>query len=323
MDQQTKSCIPASSLFEEDVESKDFVTRWGFLTLCDFVVDPEFEEYIPFNPSNVKKGDVLFLRGIYAPHFFEKVEPLIQVPYVILSHGFFKDAFKEEYLPYLERPNLIAWFGAHPANITHKKFHPIPLGVNSPNSLTFLARKEYTPESFCKAIERYSDIFKQLRSLPKENLLYSNFTQDTHEDRAKVAALLNDKEFCLVDQPTERVRYLEHMFCLTREEGYYRSYLERMAACKFVLSPRGAGIDCYRNWAALLAGCIPILLDCQLSPLFEELPVLLITKWEDLTEEFLNYHYERIMKKQYSLKKLYCAYWKEEINRVKKEFFQK
>ena len=112
------------------------------------------------------------------------------------------------------------------------------------------------------------------------------------------------------------------MFCLPNKNDYYLAYLTRMASCKFVLSPRGTGIDCYRNWAALLVGCIPILLDCQLKPLFQDLPVLLIDKWEDLTEEFLNEQYEKITAKQYSLKKLYCSYWLDEINNVKKEFFE-
>ncbi len=317
------SLSQAVPLFIEDAVSKDFIIRWEFAKICDFVFDLERDESVFFNPSEVKAGDLIFLRGMNAPQFFKDKAPLITVPYVIVTHGFYKDSFKEEYLPYLEDPNLIAWFGVHPCEQLHEKFYPLPLGVNAPNSLATLAKKEYSPTSYCTAIEGYNDLFKNLRNSEKTNLLYSNFTPSTHEDRIKVAELFNDKDFCLVEQKTEYKRYLEHMFCLSNHNEYYQAYLKQMASCKFVLSPRGAGIDCYRNWAALLVGCIPILVDCQLKPLFQDLPVLLVDKWEDITEEFLNYQYEKITAKQYSLKKLYCSYWLDTITQVKKEFLEK
>lgn len=41
----------------------------------------------------------------------------------------------------------------------------------------------------------------------------------------------------------------------------FRQNLENMQMSKFVLSPQGAGIDCLRNWEALLVGTIPIITD--------------------------------------------------------------
>ena len=86
-----------------------------------------------------------------------------------------------------------------------------------------------------------------------------------------------------------------------------------MAHYKFALSPRGWGPDCYRTWEALLVGTIPIVRRCQfdmylvrsddvvdsgmkctitspaggeLDKLYQDLPVLIIDNWEELTDEF-------------------------------------
>jgi hypothetical protein len=42
---------------------------------------------------------------------------------------------------------------------------------------------------------------------------------------------------------------------------------------------------------------------------FNDLPILFIENWEDITEDFLNEQYEIIMNKTYNLEKLDVNYW--------------
>jgi hypothetical protein len=62
---------------------------------------------------------------------------------------------------------------------------------------------------------------------------------------------------------------------------------KNMTNYAFVLSPFGNGMDCHRTWEALLCGCIPIVRTSVFSDLFDELPVLIVEKWEDVTLQLL------------------------------------
>lgn len=66
------------------------------------------------------------------------------------------------------------------------------------------------------------------------------------------------------------------------------------AQCAFVASPLGNGMDCHRTWEALALGCIPIVKRTTLSPLFEDLPVLQVEDYKDITLEALTEFYEHI-----------------------------
>jgi hypothetical protein len=81
----------------------------------------------------------------------------------------------------------------------------------------------------------------------------------------------------------------------------------------FVLSPRGAGLDCHRTWEALAIGVIPIMLSSSIDDLFYDLPVLIVESWSMINKEFLQTQYEKIHKKilenQYNMEKLTLNYW--------------
>lgn len=62
---------------------------------------------------------------------------------------------------------------------------------------------------------------------------------------------------------------------------------KNMTQYAFVLSPFGNGMDCHRTWEALLCGCIPIVRSNVFKELFEDLPVLIVDKWEDITPTLL------------------------------------
>ena len=53
----------------------------------------------------------------------------------------------------------------------------------------------------------------------------------------------------------------------------------------------------------------------QAHPFFEGLPILLIDRWDELTEEFVNTKYREISSKKYDVSKLYMSYWADIINK--------
>ena len=90
-------------------------------------------------------------------------------------------------------------------------------------------------------------------------------------------------------------------------------YYKEISKFKFVLSPPGAGIDCHRTWEVLYLGCIPIVESSTINELYEDLPVLVVAKWDDISKEFLERKYEEIKikreKGEYNMDKLYIQYW--------------
>ena len=66
-----------------------------------------------------------------------------------------------------------------------------------------------------------------------------------------------------------------------------RQFLHEMGRHRFVLSPRGNGLDAHRTWEAMLVGAIPIVRHSPLHPLYDRLPVLVVADWPDVTPRLL------------------------------------
>jgi hypothetical protein len=299
----------------------DFIVRWGFQKMCDHVFDPRTVKWahptstevggVRCNPEAVKMGDTIFVRDIEL--FMKEMHPLIKVPYIIVTHGEFRDTCMEYHLTFLEDEKIIAWFSIHPPKQSHSKFFPIPLGISQ--------------GADCKD-PSLNNFFIKCRTIPKTGLAYLNWSIEQNPERAYVGEVFKDRSDL----------YFRSVFLP------FKQYLEEMAHYKFALSPRGWGPDCYRTWEALLVGTIPIVRRCQfdqyivrganvvdpgakcsltsqqgseLDKLYQDLPVLVIDRWEELTPEFLTQKYSEITSKTYSLEKLYLAYWQSKIQQVK------
>lgn len=84
----------------------------------------------------------------------------------------------------------------------------------------------------------------------------------------------------------------------------------------FVVSPPGEGLDCHRTWEALCLGCIPILLSSPLDDLFEDLPVLIISSWTDLSRDLLYKTMLEYKNREFKMEKLNLSYWTNQILRM-------
>ena len=95
-------------------------------------------------------------------------------------------------------------------------------------------------------------------------------------------------------------------------ESTFHNYYETIARSKFMLCPRGCGLDTYRMWDCLYLGCIPIVVKYAGYKDFEDLPILFIDKWEDylsIDENYLNKKYDEMLDVNYNYDKLKFSYW--------------
>jgi len=80
----------------------------------------------------------------------------------------------------------------------------------------------------------------------------------------------------------------------------YSDYIESLSSYKFVVSPEGNGIDCHRHYEALLAGAIPVVeRNFKIQEKYKGCPILYTSDYSELTPEYLEKQYNRMLDKEY------------------------
>jgi hypothetical protein len=82
-----------------------------------------------------------------------------------------------------------------------------------------------------------------------------------------------------------------------------------IASSKFVLSPSGKGLDCYRTYESLYLGAYVVVLSGSLDEMYDNLPVLIVDSWHEVTENLLNETYHRFHNSVFDFDKLFTRYW--------------
>jgi len=301
----SKSCVllcllnylvfPTCLLSAPHVSSFPYLAPDTFRQFCTFVLD----EDASFDPALVQKGDFVYVKPEFFEQFFSTYHPYITCCYILILQDSDLDT-PGAYKKYLDDEKIFMWF-ARNMDCFHPKLQPIPIGLVN----------QISPYG---DIEIISQVIQQLEhgNIPNKLLLYLNFgiSHVSHDERRHVFALFESAPFCTVVRPD--AQGLNAAIPL-------HQYLHDLAHHKFVLSPRGIGVDCYRTWEAMLVGCIPIVKSSVLDVLYEDLPVLIVNDWHEVTENFLNKTYELMSTKTYNLEKLYAPYWLDRIARYQEQ----
>lgn len=266
----------------EEVNDFPFVAPYTFMTLADFIYKNEES----FDPGEVFEGAIIYSTPLHLKTFFLKTHKKIKNRYILITHGADRSV-PGQFKSCLEDPKIIAWLGRNPSIKFHKKFHPIPIGIN--------ARQIHAAKGVMPMYQRINQL-----ECPKEHLLYMNMNIGTNEEqRGSVYKLFSSKPYC---------------YCCSRKP--MEEYLMDMKKSHFVLSPTGRGLDCFRTWEAILVGSIPVVTPSYLDPLFKDLPVLIVKDWKDINPEFLNQKIEEFKSREFPLDKLYISFWREYINKL-------
>ncbi len=163
--------------------------------------------------------------------------------------------------------------GIHAVNAEHfgGKIHPFPYGLQRP-----INRKGDVIDNRIGILKQEID-----RPFKPTKLLYINCGLGAERAANDRAYLTN---FEGLDWCTTRFNKDSMHFTYDR----YRDFLDEMRDHKFMICPRGHGMDCHRNWELLYMRRVPVM---RLSPYFTRLmdgfPVLFVNEWSDVTEELL------------------------------------
>ena len=141
------------------------------------------------------------------------------------------------------------------------KVIPAPYGVQ---------RRMNPQDNRIGTIEKYMDNVIMYRD--PTGLLYVSHNESSNKERLGIKDLFYDKEWAEVSQ----------------QRAPYSMFLYNLSNSKFMICPKGNGIDCHRNWEVLYMRRVPIMTrDPYLETLFKNYPVLFVDKYSDITEELL------------------------------------
>jgi len=90
-------------------------------------------------------------------------------------------------------------------------------------------------------------------------------------------------------------------------------FYRRLDRHRFTISPEGNGIDCYRTWEALYLRSIPIVQRSPEMEHFSDLPILFTDDYGELTPDYLEDQYARMLETDYRIEKLFFSYWKRRL----------
>ncbi|HVU26051.1 MAG TPA: hypothetical protein VHE13_18105 [Opitutus sp.] len=216
----------------------------GLRAQCQHVLDERHRR----RPGPVRPGDAVFVQAPFLELFRREFLPGIRAPFVLVSADSDLEApGRHEAL--LDDPRLLGWFAI---NVTraHPRLHPVPIGV-------YDDRRQHAVLSAALARP----------PRPRDIRVLGAFDPATHPERDAV-----------------RTRLAAFPGVTSVRRAPCGEYFRLLRRSRFVLSPRGAGLDCYRTWEALLCGAIPIVRTSPLDRLYAGLPVLVVHDWAEVTD---------------------------------------
>ena len=247
--------------------------------------------------------NILFLEPTQIPLCLREMKS-IKEPFVLIV-GTSYIGLDEQYFLIkllLEHPFLLKLYCQNWCSAPHPKVVSLPIGLDYH---TLNKKTKYHMFSHKSSWGDYTSAKNQEQQLlalskfsKKINLCYVNFKHsvDINEDRREA-----------LQKIPNNLLYIENLF-KTRIETW-----KTMAKYKYVISPHGLGLDCHRTWEAIALGCIPIVKKSSLSVngLYDDLPVLIVDNWSDITKELLEKN--NVIPFESIPQKLTINYWKKKI----------
>lgn len=205
------------------------------------------------NPNNIdfdnfSDGDKIFVKMdfIVNGYFLNEILPKINKKFVLITGvSDYSMNHTNHYLNILSNPLLIKWYSTNPIDLSHPKIEFVPIGFQEYERLG----------NNVEVIDKFFNLSVDYQN--KLNKIYIPFHSNTNHSRASIINKM--KELPFVDYQSNKLSF--------------DSYLENISKYKYVLSLRGNGWDCHRNYEILLTGSVPILEKGPISHHFESLEI--------------------------------------------------
>lgn len=227
--------------------------------------------------SDISEGDIIFCKTDFILELFEEIKIFPEwYNLKIITH---ESDYEINKTLFDKKPKCVAkWFAIN-VNHEHENLAPIPLGLAN---------------AHCSITLKIDNIKKDISR--KEKLLYINHRVQTNLSKRKyLYDFFNTNEWCTVDQPN-----------LTLEQ-----FSENISKHHYILCPVGNGIDTHRLWESLYSDVIPVVEKHINYKNMQELPILFVDSFREITKEFLQNNLNIFTSK--NAEQLDIGWWKKYI----------
>ena len=93
-------------------------------------------------------------------------------------------------------------------------------------------------------------------------------------------------------------------------------YYNKLGEYKFVVSPEGNGVDCYRHYETWLSKGIPIIqYSSFIANKYKGLPILWTRDYSEINDDYLNKKYNEFLNKSFDFRRVLLSYYIPEMQR--------
>jgi len=293
-----------------------FVNSRGILKSCTFhSPNPKSscnydKKYLYYMLLNMFDGMSVYVCSDLLKFFVSTVLPKMNKRFVLVSGDSDLCVPREiltqnETARLLNSPYLIKWFLQNTQIQNCNKMIQIPIGLdyhtisNDPSCNWKLENEGHLPREQESIL---MDIRNNSKPLSERKIkIYVNFTltSDRFNDRKESLEKINPDLMEINNNFTKRT-----------------INWEIITNYAFVLSPFGNGMDCHRTWESICLGSVPIVKAPNFRKLFEDLPVLIVNNWSDITQELLENTIQDFETKTFNYDKIKLNYWVSKINNI-------
>ena len=236
-DEMEKTCALSFFLMDQNMEEE---LRNMYLDKEN--VDEEFKKHFvnsftTCNISNIKNGSTIFIKPNFLDMFLKYMFPKIKKR-IYLYTGASDYSIDEKYMKYVKNSRIIKWIG-HNIEFQHEKIVKIPLGFSN--------KSAENEELLNKLSER------KIGYSMKEPKMFISYMEETHDKRKNLLSMFENKKWVIFGKKCA-----------------FETYMENINKHKFVLCPRGNGVDTYRFWETVFMGSIPVVESSNLDDLYKQ-----------------------------------------------------
>lgn len=274
------------------------------------------------NFKNIKKGDIICIPTYHLPEFINQIFINLKVPIILVTTNADEiipsDIWKGinysldppgnqnlespilKFEDLLSDPRIIHWYSSNLEDrFRHEKLSPLPLGIDYHTQMNDIS--PYQQELMLSLIQQ---------SLPSVNQrplkVYANFHR--HNTSKRFKNIIGDDRDSIYQKLKDNENIYFESEIIPRNEAW-----KNHGKYSFVLSPHGNGLDCHRTWEALILGCIVIVKSSPINSVYEDLPVVIISDWSEITQPNLEKWKYDLSFANFNLEKLTSKYWEKQF----------